>query len=131
MSQKLPSLMEESELNDEAVTSAYKQIAIHNEKIEELDLYADLTEDELDVIVKTLSEIKAMSEGKTIDEWKKYSTGQQFYITSLVKEIKMTDDELFDFHYRKAFADVGSLAEKKEMISSMRTNRSKRPAVAA
>jgi hypothetical protein len=122
--------MEESDLNDEAITSAYKQIAIHNEKIEELDLYSDLTEDEVDDIIKNLSEIKAISEGKTIDEWKKYSTGQQFYVTSLIKEISMTDDELFDFHYRKAFADVGSLAEKKEMISQMRTNRSTRKKVA-
>jgi hypothetical protein len=72
-----------------------------------------------------------MSEGKTIDEWKKYSSGQQFYVESLIKEISMTDDELFDYHYRKAFADVGSLEEKKEMISQMRTDRSKRPAATA
>ncbi len=95
-------------------------------------MYADLTEDEIDVIVKNLSEMKAISEGLALEKWKKFSTGQQFYITSLIKEINMTNDELFDYHYKKSFADVGSLAEKKEMISEMRSkDRSKRPAVAA
>ncbi len=127
-----PHSLDETELNEEAVTAAYKQIAIHNEKIEEFDLYADLTEDEIDVIVKDLSEMKAISEGLALDKWKKFSKGQQFYVTSLIKEISMTDDELFDFHYKKSFADVGSLAEKKEMISEMRSkDRSKRPAAAA
>ena len=113
--------------NHEALASAFKTISVHNEKIEELDLYSDMTEDEVDTLVQNLSEIKAISEGKTIDKWKEFSKGQQFYVEALIKEISMTDDELLTFHYKRAFSEVATEEEMREQLASVRKDRSKRP----
>lgn len=100
--------------NEEALTSAFKQIQIHLDKVEELGIKPDMSDEEEDALVLQLAEDKALAEGET--DWKKYTKGQRFYVKSLVKDLNMDEDELLEYHYKKAFAEVATQTEMQTVI---------------
>lgn len=102
--------------NQEALASAYKQIGIHLDKIEELDITADMDNKTKLELIKRLSEEKAltMDEGK---DWKKYSKGQTFYVESLIKDAGRGPEELIEYHYKKFFSEVATEAEMLEQLN--------------
>lgn len=104
--------------NKEALSAAFKQVQIHLDKIEELGIKSDWTEDQIDTKVKELSEEKALLEGET--DWKKFSKGQQFYVELLVKESAMTNKDLLEYHYKRSFADVATEDEMMAVLDARR-----------
>ena len=107
-----------AERNHEALANAFKQVQVHLDKIEELGITPDMTEDQVDALVKELSEAKALLESST--DWKKHSKGQQFYVEQLVKESGMSNQELLDYHYKRSFAEV---ATEDEMLQALEARR--------
>lgn len=102
--------------NHEALANAFKQVQIHLDKIEELGIKSDWSEDQIDVLVKELSQAKALVESKS--DWKPFSKGQQFYVETLVKESGMTGQELLDWHYKRSFAEVATEDEMLAVLAS-------------
>lgn len=100
--------------NKEALSQAFKQVQVHLDKIEELSIVPDMSEDAIDTLVKELSENKALIEGK--DDWKPFSKGQQFYVEQLVKESGMEPRALLEYHYKRSFADVATEDEMMEVL---------------
>ena len=104
--------------NKEALATAFKQVQVHLDKIDEMDITADWTEDQIDTKVKELSEEKALLENST--DWKKFSKGQQFYVEQLVKEAGMSNEDLLKYHYKRAFADVATEDEMLQVLNQRR-----------
>lgn len=103
-----------AEKNQEALAIAFKQIGVHLDKIEELKITPDMTDEAVDVLVKSLAEDKALNEGK--GTYKDYVKGQRFYVESLIKDAGMEPQALIDHHYKRAFSEV---ATEEEMLGNI------------
>ena len=103
-----------TEKNQEALAIAFKQIGVHLDKIEELNIAPDMNEESVDALVKTLSEDKALNECK--GTWKDYVKGQRFYVESLIRDCNLEPQALVDYHYKRAFSEV---ATEEEMLGNI------------
>ena len=103
-----------NEKNPHGLALGFRRARAKSNKIKELGINADFTEEQIDELVKTLSEAKAKAEGK--DDWKPYSKGQQWYVEDLVRFASMTPREKLDYEYDQAFPDT---ADEDEMLLAL------------
>ena len=102
------------EKNPHGLALGFRRARAKSNKIKELKITPDFTDDQIDTLVKTLSEAKAKADGN--DDWKPYSKGQQWYIEDLVKFSAMTAREKLDYEYEMAFPET---ADEDEMLAAL------------
>lgn len=101
------------EKNPQALTMAYKRVVGKSMKIKELEITPDMTEEQVDHMVKFLAEAKAEREG---GDWKQFLKGQRWYVEDLVKFSGMTGEERLNLEYSMSFPEIAS---EGEMISAL------------
>lgn len=111
-----------------------KSVTAISEAIERLDIYGDIepTDDEYANIHARLvldyqESGKQKRSGKTDQE---VSDGQEFYLDQLISYCNKSEDELFDFIYKRELfdnADDSKLSEISSESSNKITSRKKRP----
>tara|TARA_R110000822_G_scaffold303878_1_gene428831 strand:+ start:478 stop:792 length:315 start_codon:yes stop_codon:yes gene_type:complete len=94
--------------NPEVLAAAFKNakrklasIALHN-------ITPDMSDDEIDTVVLTLSGIKAKSSDLDYSE---FISGQEYYVSLLIDFSAMTAEERLTLEYDAAFGDIASEAE--------------------
>ena len=99
--------------NPQALTMAYKRVVGKSLKIKELEITSDMSEEDIDAMVKFLAESKANREG---GDWKQYLKGQRWYVEDLVKFSGMNSQERLDHEYALSFPEIAS---ESEMVSAL------------
>ncbi len=98
-----------NERNSIALALAYKRARAKKLKIKEIGLTTDITEDEINILVKKFAEAKAEREGK---QAKDLYRGQRIYIAGLIEFAAIkSGEEAIDYEYQNAFADAASQSE--------------------
>lgn len=97
----------------QALASGYRRAVGKLNKIAELGITPDMSAEDQDALVKLLADKKALAEGK---DWKKFVSGQRWYVEELVRFSGMTDEEMLDHEYQMSFPDVAS---EDEMLQSL------------
>lgn len=100
--------------NEQALAMAYRRAVAKSLKIKELEITPDMSEEDIDGMVKWLSELKAEKEGK--EDWKQYLKGQRWYVEDLIAFSKLDAQQRLDLEYRNSFPDVATEAE---MLNSL------------
>lgn len=100
--------------NEQALAMAYRRAVAKSIKIKELEITPDMTEEDIDAMVKFLAELKAEKEGQ--EDWKQYLKGQRWYVEDLVAFSKLDAQQRLDLEYRNSFPDVATEAE---MLNSL------------
>ena len=88
---------------------AYKRAVAKSLKIKELEITPDMSEEDIDAMVKFLAEAKAEKEGH--DDWKQFLKGQRWYVEDLVAFSKLDAQQRLDLEYRNSFPEVATEAE--------------------
>ena len=100
--------------NEQALAMAYRRAVAKSLKIKELEITPDMSEEDVDGMVKWLSELKAEKEG--VEDWKQYLKGQRWYVEDLITFSKLDAQQRLDLEYRNSFPDV---ATEQEMLNSL------------
>ena len=100
--------------NEQALAMAYRRAVAKSLKIKELEITPDMSEEDIDGMVKWLSELKAEKEGQ--EDWKQYLKGQRWYVEDLIAFSKLDAQQRLDLEYRNSFPDV---ATEQEMLNSL------------
>lgn len=100
--------------NEQALAMAYRRAVAKSLKIKELEITPDMSEEDIDGMVKWLSELKAEKEDK--EDWKQYLKGQRWYVEDLIAFSKLDAQQRLDLEYRNSFPDV---ATEQEMLNSL------------
>ena len=100
--------------NAHALAMAYKRAVAKSLKIKELEITPDMSEEDIDAMVKFLAEAKAEKEG--VDDWKQFLNGQRWYVEDLVAFSKLDAQQRLDLEYRNSFPEVATEAE---MLNSL------------
>ena len=100
--------------NAHALAMAYKRAVAKSLKIKELEITPDMSEEDIDAMVKFLAEAKAEKEG--VDDWKQFLKGQRWYVEDLVAFSKLDAQQRLDLEYRNSFPEVATEAE---MLNSL------------
>lgn len=100
--------------NDQALAMAYRRAVAKSLKIKELEITPDMSEEDIDAMVKYCAEVKAAKEG--VEDWKQFLKGQRWYIEDLVAFSKLDAQQRLDLEYRNSFPDVAS---EQEMLNSL------------
>lgn len=100
--------------NEQALAMAFRRALAKSLKIKELEITSDMSEEDIDAMVKFLAELKAEKEGH--DDWKQFLKGQRWYVEDLVAFSKLDAQQRLDLEYRNSFPDVASEAE---MLNSL------------
>ena len=100
--------------NAHALAMAYKRAIAKSLKIKELEITPDMSEEDIDAMVKFLAELKAEKEG--VDDWKQFLKGQRWYVEDLVAFSKLDAQQRLDLEYRNSFPEVATEAE---MLNSL------------
>ena len=100
--------------NEQALAMAYRRAVAKSLKIKELEITSDMTEEDIDAMVKFLAEAKAAKEGN--EDWKQYLRGQRWYVEDLVAFSGLDAQGRLDLEYRNSFPDVAS---EQEMLNSL------------
>ena len=95
--------------NEQALAMAYRRAVAKSLKIKELEITPDMSEEDIDGMVKWLSELKAEKEGA--EDWKQYLKGQRWYVEDLIAFSKLDAQQRLDLEYRNSFPDVATEAE--------------------
>ena len=99
--------------NQQVLASAFKKSKRKLQRIAELEITPEWTEDQIVELTKSLAEAKAIEEGVDMRD---HLDGQEWYVRSLVAASAMTPQKLLDKEYEDTFADV---AEEDEMVSAL------------
>lgn len=97
----------------QALAAGYRRAVGKLQKIKELGITRDMAESEQDALVETLARRKAELEGK---DWKKFVSGQRWYVEELVRFCAMDTAQRLDHEYALSFPDVAS---ESEMLASL------------
>lgn len=100
--------------NAHALAMAYKRAVAKSLKIKELEITPDMSEEDIDAMVKFCAELKAEREG--VDDWKQFLKGQRWYVEDLVAFSKLDAQQRLDLEYRNSFPEVATEAE---MLNSL------------
>lgn len=100
--------------NAHALAMAYKRAVAKSLKIKELEITPDMSEEDIDAMVKFCAELKAEKEG--VDDWKQFLKGQRWYVEDLVAFSKLDAQQRLDLEYRNSFPEVATEAE---MLNSL------------
>lgn len=100
--------------NEQALAMAYRRAVAKSLKIKELEITPDMSEEDIDGMVKWLSELKAEKEGS--EDWKQFLKGQRWYVEDLIAFSKLDAQQRLDLEYRNSFPDVATEAE---MLNSL------------
>ena len=100
--------------NAHALAMAYKRALAKSLKIKELEITPDMSEEDIDAMIKFCAELKAEKEG--VDDWKQFLKGQRWYVEDLVAFSKLDAQQRLDLEYRNSFPDVATEAE---MLNSL------------
>lgn len=100
--------------NAHALAMAYKRAVAKSLKIKELEITPDMSEEDIDAMVKFLAELKAEKEG--VDDWKQFLKGQRWYVEDLVAFSKLDAQQRLDLEYRNSFPEIATEAE---MLNSL------------
>ena len=107
------------ERNQKVAAQAFKKTKRKLQRIKELGITPDMTEEQIDKIVVDLATAKALdNEGSTVED---HLDGQQWYVESLVKASGMTSQEVFEAEYDDSFADVASDDEMFSLLDQVRS----------
>jgi hypothetical protein len=101
------------ERNPQVLPAAFKKARAKLKKIEELNITPDMSEDSIDNLVITLSEIKALETETHINN---FISGQQWYVQSLVDFSAMNAEERLNQEYDDCFPDIASEQEMLDML---------------
>jgi len=87
-------------------------------KIKELGITPDMSEDDVNDLIKTLAQTKAKAESEdgSIERWKEYVKGQAWYVEDLKRFSALGAKERLEMEYAQAFPDVAS---EQEMLSEL------------
>lgn len=100
--------------NEQALAMAYRRAVAKSLKIKELEITPDMSEEDIDAMVKYCAELKAAKEG--VEDWKQFLKGQRWYVEDLVAFSKLDAQQRLDLEYRNSFPDVAS---EQEMLNSL------------
>ena len=100
--------------NAHALAMAYKRALAKSLKIKELEITPDMSEEDIDAMVKFCAEMKALKEG--VEDWKQFLNGQRWYVEDLVAFSKLDAQQRLDLEYRNSFPEVATEAE---MLNSL------------
>lgn len=100
--------------NAHALAMAYKRALAKSLKIKELEITPDMSEEDIDAMIKFLAELKAEKEGT--EDWKQFLKGQRWYVEDLVAFSKLDAQQRLDLEYRNSFPEV---ATEQEMLNSL------------
>lgn len=100
--------------NAHALAMAYKRAVAKSLKIKGLEITPDMSEEDIDAMVKFCAELKAEKEG--VDDWKQFLKGQRWYVEDLVAFSKLDAQQRLDLEYRNSFPEVATEAE---MLNSL------------
>jgi hypothetical protein len=89
------------------------------EKIKQLGITADMSQDDQDALVESLSEAKAIENECDIKEVR---SGQRWYVESLVEFAGLEPEEQFEHLYRKQFAKTANEAEILDVFRSFKAD---------
>jgi hypothetical protein len=103
--------------NQQVLAIAFKKAKRKLQRIKELGITADMSEDAIDSLVTQLAEAKAVEAEAPV---KDFLDGQQWYVESLVTASGMTSQELIDAEYEDSFADAASEDEMSEVLDALR-----------
>ena len=92
----------------EAMSAACADGMAKLEKIKQLGITADMSQEDQDLLVEQLSETKAI---ETETDIKDVRPGQRWYVESLVEFAGMDPKDQFEHLYRKKFASQANEAE--------------------
>lgn len=102
--------------NPQALAIAFKKCKGKTQKIKELGITPDITEDDVETLIELLATMKATEDGSTIADHVK---GQRWYVEGLVKFSSLTPEQKLEAEYQDAFADTASESEMLEAIRKM------------
>lgn len=94
--------------NQHALALAFKKAKAKSNKIKELNIHSDMTEQEIEDMIVMQAKAKAETAG---DEWTTHIKGMRWYVESLVKFSGLSAKERLEVEYEDAFAEVASEAE--------------------
>jgi len=94
--------------NQHALALAYKKAKAKSNKVKELGIHIDMSEQDIEDMIVTQAKAKAETAG---DEWTTHIKGMRWYVESLVKFSGLTATERLNTEYEDAFAEVASEAE--------------------
>ena len=100
--------------NAHALAMAYKRAVAKSLKIKELEITPDMSEEDIDAMVKFCAELKAEREGT--EDWKQFLKGQRWYVEDLAAFSKLDAQQRLDLEYRNSFPEVATEAE---MLNSL------------
>lgn len=99
----------------EAVSATCADGMAKLEKIKQLGITSDMSQDSQDELVERLSEIKAI---ETETDIKDIRAGQRWYVESLVEFAGLEPEDQFEHLYRKQFAKQANEAEILDVFRS-------------
>jgi len=94
--------------NQHALALAFKKAKAKSNKIKELNIHSDMTNQEIEDMIVTQSKAKAETAG---DEWTTHIKGMRWYVELLIKFSGLDAQERLNTEYEDAFAEVASEAE--------------------
>ena len=94
--------------NPQALAAAFKKARGKILKIKELGITPDIDEESTELLIESLAQAKADTDGLTLAETVK---GQRWYVEGLIKFSGLTRGEQLEAEYNDAFADSADEAE--------------------
>lgn len=102
--------------NPQALALAFKKCKGKLLKIKELTITPDLSDDEVEGLIETLSIAKAKEKKVEMSE---VVVGQRWYVENLVKFSGMTIEEQLQAEYDDSFADTASEGEMLKALANL------------
>lgn len=99
--------------NPIVLATAYRRVVAKTNRIKELGLNTDLTEEQINEIIEARARAKAETEG---GEWTTYVKGQRWYIEDLIKFSELGALDALEYEYMQSFPDA---ATEFEMLQSL------------
>lgn len=100
-------------MNPEARSAAFRSAMAKKNKIEELCITADMSEEAKETLISKLCEIKALETGRPFTE---FEEGQTWYVEGLITFAGMSAEKRLESEYNKAFSEVAS---EEEMLAAL------------
>jgi len=104
--------------NPQVLALAFKKVKSKIEKIAELNITPDMTEEAIEEKIIALAKLKAENQdlNTTNKEWKDYVKGQRWYVEDLVDFAGLSNQERLDKEYSDTFPE---LASEQEMLAQL------------
>jgi len=102
--------------NQHALALAFKKAKAKSNKIKELGIHPDMSEQEIEAMIIAQAKAKAEADG---DDWTTHIKGMRWYVESLVNFSGLSAQERLDTEYEDAFAEVASEAEMLKKLEEL------------